>query len=623
MKFLSENMEGRELMPIHVYYTRGDYKCEDDDILDFVYKDLETGKKYVETIRHPYYEVWIVKPQYRNYRHLPNFKKKELCDCYRVHYKTRYKEIAKIMGINEKDVKTNPYILQLDITIEHFYLMQFKHEYATKGLMKPDIGFLDIESDMFQSTGKIQIGADPINCISYLDGKTKTMYTFILRKDNIPHVPATNKKYPIYEEMRKKYYEQVDDFIANIDDFLKELHEKFDASYGHIDYHIMVFEEEIKLIGACLNVIRECSPDFWFVWNLPYDEDSILHRIEYYGYDLNHVIPDPEMQGYGRNVFFKPDNNPKAHKRKHISNLFTKSIPYDQLPLYAGIRVAKGSLQSMKLNQIAKIELNDEKLDYSEYGDFKYFNYQNFRLFIMYNIKDVLLQYGIESKVNDGLFLMDVLANDCVLNYEIFTTTTTEEMAIRDFAFYECGQIVGNNKNKMDLPPASFSVQCINPDDNTEFDFMYGEEDDDEEESDGKDKKKDKYPGAYVMSPAHISPSGTMIMGKENKYAHKHVIDEDIGSEYPSVVIITNCTNDTFVGKVFLLDPSTVKMPFHKNFYIVDAKDEETYQKIESSPWIMELWAERDVLCFGETVLNLPSANDILTDVESIIDTLK
>ena len=81
MKFLSENMEGRELMPIHVYYTRGDYKCEDDDILDFVYKDLETGKKYVETIRHPYYEVWIVKPEFRNYRHLPNFKKKELCDC--------------------------------------------------------------------------------------------------------------------------------------------------------------------------------------------------------------------------------------------------------------------------------------------------------------------------------------------------------------------------------------------------------------------------------------------------------------------------------------------------------------------------------------------------------------
>ena len=72
-----------------------------------------------------------------------------------------------------------------------------------------------------------------------------------------------------------------------------------------------------------------------------------------------------------------------------------------------------------------------------------------------------------------------------------------------------------------------------------------------------------------------------------------------------------------------MLDPSTVKMPFHKNFYIVDAKDEETYQKIESSPWIMELWSERDVLCFGETVLNLPSANDILTDVESIIDTLK
>ena len=83
-------MEGKKLMPIHVYYTRGDFKTPDNDVLDFIYKDIETGRKYVETIHNPYYEVWIVKPEYRNYTHIPNFIDKDKCTCHKVHYKTRY-----------------------------------------------------------------------------------------------------------------------------------------------------------------------------------------------------------------------------------------------------------------------------------------------------------------------------------------------------------------------------------------------------------------------------------------------------------------------------------------------------------------------------------------------------
>lgn len=623
MKFLPPNMEGKKLMPIHVYYSRGDYKSENDDILDFVYKDMETGKKYVETIHNPYYEVWIVKPQYRNYNYIPNFMKKDNCDCYRVHYKTRYKEIAKIMGINNpKDVKINPYVFQLDIRIEHFYLMHFKHEYGNSDVKNPDIGFLDIESDMFQSTGKVVIGADPINCISYLDVRRRTMFTFVLRKDNIPTVPENHPKFKIYEDIRAKYYVQVDDFIANIDNFIEELHNDFDDSYGKLDYHIYMFDREIDLIAATLNTIRECDPDFWFVWNLPYDEDSIIQRIEKNGFDPALVVPDSEMKGGSRQFYFRGDNNPKAQKRRHISNIFTKSIPYDQLPLYAGVRVSKGALQSLKLNQVAKNVLNDSKLDYSEYGDFKYFNYQDFKRFIKYNIKDVLLQFGIESIGRDAMFLVDTIANDCILNYEIFTTTITETMAIRDFAFYQCDTVMGNNKHHMDLPDPVFSIKTMGGDDEYfDEDFLYGDEDEDNEEEGSK--KDEKYSGAYVMSPAHIKSSGTIIMGKENKYVHSHVIDEDIGSEYPTGVNITNCTNDNLVGKVFLLNPDDVKMPFYENFRIIDAKDEETYSKIQSSAWMMELYSQRDPLSFGERILELPSATELLSEIESMLDEFK
>lgn len=539
MKFLSQNMEGKNLIPIHVYYSQGDYKDPAGDVLDFVYKDLDTGKKYVETIYNPEFEVWIVKPEFRNYRHVRDFIKKEWCTCHRIHYKTRYKEAAKLLGLdNFKDVKASPYISQIDMKIEHFYLMQFKHEYAAPNVGHIKVGYLDIESDMVQSTGKLVVGRDPINCISFLDGDGKTMYTFFLRKDFLPHVPETNVKYTVYENLRKKYYEQVDYLVDHINDFVKELHDMFDASYGVIDYQLFMFEDELELIKACAETIRQVSPDYWFVWNLPYDEESMIKRVEYHGVNPAEVFSDPEMIGGPREFYFKGDNNPKPQKRRHISNIFAKSIPVDQLPLYAGIRVSRGSLQSMKLNQIAKTVLGDSKLDYSEYGDFKYFCYQDFWKFLIYNIKDVLLQYGINTQGRDELFMADVVMNDCVLNYEIFTTTVTETMALRDFAFIECNKLLGINKNKLDLPKPTFSIteDIYSEEELTDEDFLYGETDDEEDEEDDGEKKEEKFSGAYVMSPGHIKQSGTKVMGRANKYCHRHVIDEDIGAELSKTV---------------------------------------------------------------------------------------
>lgn len=622
MKFLPANMEGKNLMPIHVYYTKGKYGANDDDILDFVYKDIDTGKKYVESIRNPYYEIWVVKPEYRNYTHIKDFIKKEHCTCHKIHYKTRYIEASKILGLAKgAKVKQNPYLFQFDIQIEHFYLMQFKHEYANNAPKKVSLGFLDIESDMFQNKGKVVPGKDPINCVSYLHRESMTMYTLFLRQDFIPEVPQTNIKYNHYTNLRKKYYEQVDAFVADIDNYVKYLHECFDESYGVIDYKLFMFEKEIDLIEALFEIINATSPDYWFVWNLPYDEESLINAIIRNGKDPTTIISDLEMR-QNREFYFRPDNNPKPQKRRHVSNIFSKSIPVDQLPLYAGVRVSRGSLQSMKLNVIAEAVLADKKLDYSEYSDFRYFCYSDFRKFITYNIKDVLLQHGIERIGNDILFLSDTICNNCVLNYEIFTTTTTECMAIRDFAFTYCGKVMGNNKNKMDLPEPSFSVSTLDGEDDLDMeDFMYGDEDseEDEEEDDDKKKKKKKYSGAYVMSPGHISSSGTVLMGKENKYVHEHVIDQDIGAEYPTYASIANCNNEALVGKVYLLNEDDVKMPFCDNFKIIDAKDEEIYSKIKSSDWVMELWSEKDVLSFGNVVLGLPSPSEILQEIEDDI----
>jgi len=78
---------------------------------------------------------------------------------------------------------------------------------------------------------------------------------------------------------------------------------------------------------------------------------------------------------------------------------YTKYI--DQMILYAATRKGQSELRSNSLNAIGEAELGDKKLDYSDEANIKTLPYVNYRKFVKYNIKDVLLQMGIERKAHD------------------------------------------------------------------------------------------------------------------------------------------------------------------------------------------------------------------------------
>ena len=44
-------------------------------------------------------------------------------------------------------------------------------------------------------------------------------------------------------------------------------------------------------------------------------------------------------------------------------------------------------------------------------------------------------------------------------------------------------------------------------------------------------EKKNKFAGAFVMSPEHCKSTGFELLGELNKFIHDHAIDMDIGSE--------------------------------------------------------------------------------------------
>lgn len=595
MKFLSGALDSSNLMILNTYYDKGtDDFSTPDDVLDIVYKDMDTGKKYVETIHSPRIEVYVVKPEYRTFTYMRNFIDYSKCDKLTVPYKTRFAEVAKVLNCTPKEAQYSPYLFQGDMDIEHFYLMQFFIEYNNDQVKKLSLAYSDIENDIINVKGFADPGEAPINAISYLDASTRNMYTFVCVQDNVPHVDPSHKKYDFYEKLRTRFKKQTDDFVQRLEEFIAECNNDFDASYGHIDYNVLVFEDEESMLYAYWDVVDKCDNDYIEFWNAPYDVSNLCERpVKAFGIDPNDMISSKEFGK--RQVFWKEDKNANAHKRKHIFNTFTRATILDQMVIYAGIRSGRGKLPSLKLNAIAKNELKDEKLDYSEYGNIRMFPYYDFWKFIKYNIKDVLLQFGIDNKVHDTDAIYATIHIDCVKPSEVFTSTLVVGNSLRLFAFIEKGNVMGSNKNK--LFKVKKTAEQI------------------------KQEKKDKFAGAWVMHPKHCSSTGFKLLGQLNKYIHDHAIDFDITSEYPSGMQVMNSCNETLVGKVFLVHPEDIELTFYENMYLVDPDDEVGYKKTaDVSNLMMEGISEDDPVTFGRTFFKLPGFTDIAEYVEDNID---
>lgn len=598
MNFLPNVLPGDRVMLLTTYYSPGEYN-QNDDILDIVYKNIDTKKTYVETIRHPTIDIFIVKPEYRTYDHYKSWIEKEKCDCYRMSYKNRYAEIAKILQCPVKEAKYSKYIFQADLDIEHFYMMEFQRVYAKEGI-NPVIsyGFADIETDIINHDGFPDPGTAPINAISFFHNDEKTMHTFVCIQDNIPDVPESHKNYERNQILKKKFKERTEYFVDHLDEFVKECEDSFKESYGDdIIYKVYSFDDELYMLKAFWNFVHSVELDFLEFWNAPFDVSNLVERLKTLGEDPNEIIPNREMKG--RRVYWKEDRNYEVAKRKHVFNTYTKFIVGDQMVIYAGVRSGRGKLPSVKLNFIGQRELKDEKLDYSEYGNIRLFPYMDFWKFIKYNIKDVLLQSGIEWKTRDLSYVYTLMSSSCIKFGEIFTSTTLVSNDIRVFGYNNENMLLGTNKNKLLAQPMT----------------------EEEAKEHKKRKEKDKFAGAFVMNPAHCQSTGFKILGKDNKYFHEHSADEDITSEYPTAMLVANISTETMVGKVFLEAP--MEVPMYDNMWIVDSKDETIYNRTaNASNLLVEGLSEDNPLAFGQLYLHLPSMDEIFEDVEEHLEEL-
>lgn len=627
MKFIPENMVRPHIIPTNIMYFNGAGLDKDGnfmkDKLSIVFKDQDTGEKQVLELEEPVIEIYITKPEFRTYNYMQDMCQMSECDKYQVKYRSRWNFAAKKLGYSSGDeAKCSPYVYNADIPIETWYLIQFVTEYPTDKPKTLSLGKLDIENDIIQWDGEFPgYGEPPINAVTYINMETSDVYTLVLLKDDIPKVSSTHPKYEYYNNLRDHFYEQVAEIKKNPRMVIDECHKKFDELYPGMKYNILYYEDERQLMMDLMDIIHKTDNEYIGIWNSPYDMQNIEMRPARIGLDVNELIPDDRFSV--RLVGFKEDTNPQFHKRKHQCTTYTVPSFEDDMVLYSGVNAGSGVLASHKLNYIAQKELKDEKYDYSEVSDIIHLFYDDLLLFILYNIKDVLLLKGLEDKTHVMDIIYSRMYRMFVLPREAFTTTKVVWYSLVKF-MYDNGYVPGTNrnkgkKNKVMIDYSTAFTQQI-ADLPSEDSFVGSEFFEEPSVSDGSDDGKDedeKYGGAFVSNTLHQQPTGVMIMGTPAKYVHNNAADMDAASEYPTAVAITNNSNDTLVGKIYLERPDDIDIPIPEGF-VFRGDDKDKY-KMDKGNYILETYTEEDPLNFGSLWLGLPTVDEVLKGIGALV----
>lgn len=383
MKFLGE-IGKRNLMLINTLYHRASKENDYNDYIDIIYKDLDTGEKYVKTIENPKMEIYFANENVRNYTHNRNFM--PLVDTYSkiVPFKSLEMEIAKEAGENYvkmiqecrrnrnsgavKNIHKYRYVFGSDYDIENWYKIQWMMEYHNEKQKHITKQYLDIEVDSIDVTGFPRDGECPINAVTIVDEESMSCHTFLLRNNKNP---------------------QIAEFEENVDEFVEELHTLFDETYGRLDYRIYMYDEEneIGLIRDLFKFINTLKRDFLMVWNMDFDANFIIDRINVLGYDPKEIICHRDFPV--KQLFYHKDKNNFDIKNKgDYFKVSSYTVYLDQMLSYVGLRKGQGELKSFALNAVAKEEIGDEKLDYSEDANIKTLPYVDYKKFVIYNIKD-------------------------------------------------------------------------------------------------------------------------------------------------------------------------------------------------------------------------------------------
>ena len=246
------------------------------------------------------------------------------------------------------------------------------------------------------------------------------------------------------------------------------------------------FDNERDLLMDFINwwMIEDNTPEVVTGWNIE------LYDIPYLVRRLDRVLGEKlmkRMSPWG----LVTESEIYISGRKHISYDVGGITQLDYLNLYK--KFTYKAQESYRLDHIANVELNQKKLDHSEFDTFKDFYTKGWQKFVEYNIIDVELVDRLEDKMK-LIELAITMAYDAKANYaDVFSQVRMWDTIIYNYL----------KKRNIVIPPKE------------------------------KSEKDSKYAGAYVKEP---------VPGM-----YDWVVNFDLNSLYPHLIMQFNVSPETLM----------------------------------------------------------------------------
>ena len=592
-----------------IQYIKANRKKGTPDYLYMIWRNLDTQEKFMQAVKEPLMDIYFEKPEYRTHRYNKNYARLEEVTRKTVKCNNIVREIANDMGeqgiryLNNAYQSGNyqsiqnlflyPYVYGADYDPATWYRVQWLLHMDNDIPKKLHKGFLDIEVDGIEVPGMPSATDCPINAVTLIDDWNKTVYTFILtHRTFIPkntngmsqrEIDIENKRREMYSHM----HAEQDHMIENIDEFNQELHDLFDESYGELDYRQYFYTDESKMLVHLFQLINQLKLDFIGIWNISFDIPYIMDRLEALGLDPAMVMTHPDFPV--KRCYFKADTINHDIKNKSDSFILTSYTTfYDQMELYASIRKGASELRSYRLNFIANHEIKDTKLDYSEDGDIKTLPYTNFRKFIIYNIKDVLLQMGIERRTTDFDTLY-ISSYKNATSYDKVFKQTVKLRNVQYLSFLKQGLVPGENINIY----------------NKESALIESEEDDDDDS---------EFEGALVADPKYNGYVGIELYGRPTNNVFANAVDFDMSAFYPNSIMAMNIDPSSLIFKMIMTGEQFDNLG--GDLKLKGITSEYFNHGDDMGKECMDNFQTGNYMSFGYKWLNLPDVSELYNEVK-------
>lgn len=558
------------------------------DTMTIVYKDNATGKKGIEVIEKPNYVFYMLKNNIPTPNYDMFFTDMKNLDEIKCKYRDVNKAIAekldqyegttKYTDLFKKNIRDGNYranmefqksrrVFGSDIPINDFYRMRFAEQY--KNTETPvSRAYLDIEVDVKLSPTDFPTNGNcPINAISYFEHDTKRLFTFLLNQKDVN--PKSNE-----------FCTTVDNHAFNEEfkDFLNETlgSEKVkDFKLENIQTKVLVYNDELTLLKDLFGYINYTKPDFLMVWNMSFDIPFIINRIIALGGNPKEIMCIHDISPLYENCSYIVDSDHEDFATKgDYADITSYTVYLDQLIQFASRRRGGAQYRSYSLDYIGNEMAGVQKLHYENIAaNVMDLPYNDYRTFVKYNMMDVLVQYCIEFKADDILYVFDKALLNCTEYKKVHRQTiylsNRATIMFKNFGDY----VLGNNLNKF------------------------------------KPKPTVKYEGAYVADPCKFGDkykdkvNGIPIMRASN------AIDFDFTRLYPSITQEYNMAPNTEIGYIKIPD---------KIYEAENATHNEKYTR--SGQFVEDMTSECDIE-FAHRWFNLASFKEAYADIIEYFNT--